>query len=91
MNAAEARRRMREALTNGTLRYSRHTRERSQQRGVQVADIKEALLSAGLPDRSTTNPGEAWRFTGQTESAALCVVVGFDAADPTIITVWWVS
>ena len=47
---------------------------------------------ARLPERSTTSPGEAWKFIGKTESAeSLCVVVGFDSEDPTIVTVWWVS
>ena len=82
---------MRDALAAGTLRWSVHLGQRRGQRNVQVMDVKEALASAGLPQRSTSNPGEAWVFEGTNEDGdRLKVVVGFDDTDPTIVTVWWV-
>jgi hypothetical protein len=90
MNPAEARRRMRDALASGRMIWSFHAGQRGAQRSVQVADIKDALMSAPLPKQSTTNPGEAWLFTGQTETGAeLCVVVGYDNEHPTVVSAWW--
>jgi Domain of unknown function (DUF4258) len=92
MDPADARRKMRDALSGNRLNWSIHQRQRSAQRAVQVADIKDALRSAPLPERSTTNPGEAWLFTGKTETGEiLCVVVGYDDNEPTIVSVWWKS
>jgi hypothetical protein len=91
MNAAEARRRVRDALRDNTLRWSIHQRQRRNQRSVQAQDVREALANAGLPTRSETNPGEAWKFIGKAEDGTLTVVVGFDADDPTIVTVWWIQ
>lgn len=90
MQAAEARRRMRDALAKGQMVWSFHVNLRGSQRVVQVADIKEALKSAPLPERSKTNRGEAWLFTGEIETGdRLCVVVGYDSEYPTVVSVWW--
>lgn len=90
MHAADALRKMRDALSGNRLIWSSHQGLRRGQRAVQVADIKDALRSASLPVQSTTNAGEAWVFTGKTETGEqLCVVVGYDDDEPTIVTVWW--
>ena len=90
MNPADARRRMRDALSSGQMVWSFHVDQRGAQRNVQVADIKDALKSAPLPQRSETNLGEAWLFTGETETGErLCVVVGYDNDHPTVVSVWW--
>lgn len=79
---------MRDALRLGTLRWTYHQGLRREQRDIPSDDVEHALGAAGLPQRSLTNPGEAWVFVGETEDGAkLKIVVGYDKPYPNVVTV----
>lgn len=77
MKDGDAKVRARNAVADGTLKFSTHARQRMQERGLQAVDVEQAICTASLVKRSSTKEGEAWVFHGRTEEdVKLRVIVG---------------